>query len=291
MTAIRCGAPLFVLLLSCFGASPSLAVDFSGLVRVYHETFEGETSFPTTPEIDLHQVGNGVGLGFRDHTFDPIVPGPTLSGGAAIVLLPADSFGVPESAVLFGIGTNVTDSVGFRGSFAGLSATASGLAGLHAAYGNGSEAVRAHVVASLGSPASASLLVEYQGAGGYLNDSMSLGSAAATAITTGAAFTVDLWLDKGDLVAEASVDVAGVGEFALPPLDVSTVALVQSADPLYTFWISGGHAPGPGLDLSLTEIAMYGPFTPPVPALGSGAVAVLCGALAVLGTRRLARHR
>jgi len=77
------GRSFLVMLL--LGAIPAQALDLSDLQVIYHEDFEGETAFPTVPEVNVLSFGDNVTAG-RDGDSNPIIP-PLVSGGAALASL------------------------------------------------------------------------------------------------------------------------------------------------------------------------------------------------------------
>ena len=88
-------------------AGPAQSLDFSNDQVLYEEDFEGETSFPTTPEVDAIAAGGMHGLS------SPSLGVPTLSGAAvsASVSASGDSLEIVE----FGSNSIGTDSFNLRG--------------------------------------------------------------------------------------------------------------------------------------------------------------------------------
>jgi hypothetical protein len=106
--------PLLSLILVLAG--PAKSLDFSNDLVLYEEDFEGETSFPTTPEVNTIAAG-GMG-GFYLPSFLP----PTLSGTAISESVPGLEDGdFQVGAIINPPGTIGTDSFNLRAEFSALS--------------------------------------------------------------------------------------------------------------------------------------------------------------------------
>jgi hypothetical protein len=103
--------PLLSLILVLAG--PAQSLDFSNDLVLYEEDFEGEASFPTTPEVDLIAAGGMFGI---------LLPSglPLTLSGTAI----SESISLPEDFLaIAGVPSNSigTDSFNLRGELSGLS--------------------------------------------------------------------------------------------------------------------------------------------------------------------------
>ncbi len=79
--SLSCG----LLLMMLYGAAPSGALDLSSHSLIYLEDFDGETSFPTTPQVNLLSIGanSSVGVNGNNNSFAaPFISGDAVDGHA-----------------------------------------------------------------------------------------------------------------------------------------------------------------------------------------------------------------
>jgi hypothetical protein len=192
-------------------ASPATGIDFSPLPLAFVENFTGETSTPTTPEIDL--------LGTSGLTVDG-----TFSGSAA--QLSIDDVDI-DSLTLFSLVD--TTSVSTHGSSHGLRAEFENLA----LASDGSANLRIGASLQPVGPGTVSqiqvllILVQDAGAGDFAflriheldpddlsnpigESSVQLLASEATAILSGAHVRLDLFIDDSINIADAEIEIDGV---------------------------------------------------------------------------------
>jgi hypothetical protein len=221
--------PLLSLILVLAG--PAQSLDFSNDLVLYEEDFEGETSFPTTPEVDL------IAAGGMDGVLIPSFGSPTLSGtaiSASVGSLVGDTIAITGP----GLSSIGTDSFNLRGEFSGLSATtdADFFLGVEASFDSGEvDLGNAGVVllvdnfsnfeAQLGVfERDGSLPGEFNN---YLE--VPVPSGASTALLAGAAFVLDFQIDRAAETVTASVDIDGFSPIIVGPMSLT---VLSQTDPM-----------------------------------------------------------
>ncbi len=213
------------------GSASSLTFDPLGLV--YEEDFDGESVYPTTPDLDVLSIGGGTGSTFLPGGTE-IPGGPALDGSVAIadVVSGGDqtkSFVVTHPG--FGDGT-----IGIRAGFDNLIGPVSDpnitITQVVVEFDtappldiivNASLALQVDPVAGL---IGVFWLEEYDRATEMSIDrtDVSLTPADATAIATGSPFVVDLEIDRGAHAASASLVLNGVEVTTIGPRAVTSLA-------------------------------------------------------------------
>lgn len=201
---------------AALSAPAASALDLAPEQLLYAETYLGESSYPTTPEVDRAQAGGLDGYSFT--TMGPSAVGPTLTGDAARVVIG----GGPDLAMFSSIGATQmvgSGSVGLRGAFEGF---------VHVGDGTAFAAVDSEFLVDLQSwiRVSAGLLLTRSGSvqtatlrvietdvylGSSTSADLALSPRESDALFGGAGFTIDLFVDKGASVADGSVRVDGFG--------------------------------------------------------------------------------
>ena len=274
-------------------AGPAQSLDFSGDLLVYREDFEGEISFPTTPEVD--QIAVGGLLGGSDPGL--LGPPPPLTG-TSVHESASDTTTIVE-AVLFVSSSLGTDSFSSRGEFSGLSVPEDMSAGLSinflfpAVPPEGFPSIAVNVGLDGGNtsfsiPAAASILVaETDGMGLFPSVNsveLSLPAAETVALLGGAAFVLDLRADRVAETVTASIDITGFPTHTVGPMPL---LLIDDAAEVFAmtqglFLVSSFAAPpGTLVEVDLDAFEIYLP-PPPVPALSPGSISLLAALL--LGT-------
>jgi hypothetical protein len=243
-------------------AAPAQGLDFSNLTLIYEEDFEGEAGFPTLPEVNLLAIGDtsSVGVDGASQPFDP----PFISDGAAIGSIHSE---VPPSGQNVHVPSTFSDSFGIRGIFDHFSigtapADGSAAAGVVAPFGtlpNPTSVIGAAVLVSrnFGTITGLVSLRYSEPPADPIFSSNPLSPAATSALLDGASFMVDMIFDKNSMVATASVDIAGVGVIAAPPLDVSAVAGITSSTPVAATNLSFQEGFGLDTDVRMEEISVF----------------------------------
>ncbi len=244
------------------GAAPSQALDLSGQTLVYQENFEGETGFPTLPEVNLFSVGanSSVGVDGNNMPFSA----PFISGGVAVGSIHSE---VPTATQNVHVPATFTETFGMRATFNSFSLGAgpgdgSGSAGVVAAFGT-LPTPTSVVEASLGmnriagSNAAFVILTYNEPPATPVTNFLVLSPSAVSAVLGGTPFTVDLAFDKTTLIATATVDVSGIGVFTAPPLDVSGVAGITSSTPLAATNLFLSENFGADLDVNMEDISVF----------------------------------
>lgn len=257
------------------------ALDFGGASVVYRELLAGETTYPTTPEIDKIGAGGFIGASI------PLGSAPTLTGSAAHVSLPYPG---PFSRLLLLIQSNVLgeSSFGLRAGFENLTASSPGFSRseVSAGFDLPTHPIVGVLLAVAHNPgndsAQLSVLNSSQAGGGA--ESVPIPPAALAALVAGAAFEIDLFVDRSKQTAVGSVAINGFGTIETPVL-----ALTQVGGNLTGWNQAAGHSsPGPDqLDVDLTSFEVHA-LVPQVPALRlvGGVilvVALLAGAWRAIG--------
>ncbi len=103
-------------------ALPVWALDLSDMSSVYVEDFEGESSFPTTPETDIREVG---GLVSPTSGNGPPAPPALVSGAAVSSLTPATGGEAFEQQNVVGV-MAFAGSVAIRGSYSSYASAITG---------------------------------------------------------------------------------------------------------------------------------------------------------------------
>lgn len=271
--SLSCGLLLMIL----HAATPSGALDLSNHALVYLEDFDGETSFPTLPEVNLLSIGANSSIGV-DGNNNPFAA-PFISGDAVVGSIHSE---VPTALQNVHVPATFSNSLAIRATFNSFSlgmapADGSASTGVVAVFGPLMGVTPTAVVdAGLGISRSFGnttgfVILNYNEPGvapafTFLAfDPLDPSDAAAiSAVLSGTPFTVDLAFDKTTLIATASVDIAGFGEFVAPPLDVSGIAGITSSTPLAATNLFLSENFGLDVDVNMEDISVFFP-PPPVP--------------------------
>ncbi len=243
---------------------------------LYQETIAGETSYPTSPEIDL--IAGGGLAGHPDVVLDGTVS--HLSLDAADVGLFLGHFLASPAP-----GQSVLELRGDFDDFAHSGPTGFGQAVLLVDDPNAETLFAA--VSFPGDQTGLSPLLSVS-TGVSNATQVDLTDAVADAILAGDPFRVDLVLDLPGDGAQACVAVAGAGRVCTPVL---SPALQGTAPDLF---LAGGRLgngqPSDTLALDMTRFELRGDVAPPdVPAAGVLARAALVALLVLVGARRISR--
>ncbi|MEM7410466.1 MAG: hypothetical protein AAF430_09565 [Myxococcota bacterium] len=194
--------------------------------RIYREDYEAETVFPTTPEEDVLGIAGMSG-------FDTLLTGePALQSGAAQVFasgpINLEGTAIDTAATL---GAN---DFGLRGQYANVTMVGDGtaFAGLSSAVEITRDAISVGVrMQRQAGNESAELRVSLvSGADGVTviaEAFLALSGREAAALLGGAAFTLDLFVDRGSNRALGSIRVDGYPE--TPPVDIDLFGVGTSA--------------------------------------------------------------
>lgn len=269
LTLLCCS--LFILFIQ--GAAPAQALDFSGLTLIYQEDFEGETGFPTLPEVNTLSVGDNSSIGLDGLN----VPFPALfiSGGAAIGSIHSR---VPTAVQNVHVPATFSDSFGMRATFDSFSvgiapADGSGAAGVVAVFGtlpNPTSVISASIgiARNFGSTTGFVILEYEEPPASPVSSVVALGPAGISAVLAGASFTVELIFDKDTLIATGSADIVGIGVITAPPLDVSAVAGISSSIPLAAMNLFLAEHFGFDADVRMEDLSVFTPTPPPATLIG-----------------------
>lgn len=257
-------------------APASFALDFSNMVLVYSEDFGGETGFPTTPEVNTFSIGDNSGAIFDG--------GPNLIGflvpvGGVVPMLISGEIPSANANVL--VSGTFTNSVGMRGVFKNFSigvAPADGLAeaGVGVWFGTLSMPTSSlsgtiFIDRTSGAITGGILLQYSEPPAATVFSVTSLDTNELNAVLAGASFTVDLALDKDTLIATASVDIEGEGEFTATPFDLSAISGITPSSTLAANHFGAIEHLGADLYVEIDDVSIfvYAPLLPtPVPTLG-----------------------
>lgn len=265
----------FGLVAISLSAAPSAyTLDFSDDILVYSEDFEGESVFPTTPEVDYFGAGSNSALGV-DGLDLPIAP-PTISDGAVVASIHGETMGGDQVVI---VPATFTRSFGLRSTFHGLSIGTlpgifTGQVSVYATFDVSPSPTAIQAQLSFfrsGLPYGATLQVSYFSAGsgfGPIDETVALDPAAAAAIQAGGAFVLDLAFDKKTMIGTASVDVAGIGVVSTPPLDVSIIGGVSQSTPLESTGIVFTEYEGADFDAQAEDFHVWVLDTPQPPLEG-----------------------
>ena len=250
-------------------ASPSQALDFTDQILVYHEDFVGETTFPTSPEVNLLSAGAASSAGVDGNS--NFFGGMGISGGVVVSSIHSE---VPSAIQNFSVPSNFSSSFGMRSTFDSFSlglapADGQGSVGVGAAFGPfvGSPptgAVSAEVqISRISGSTTGFVVVRYFGSSSVTLDLtfVALSAGATSAVLGGTPFTVDLAFDKTTMIATASVDIAGVGVTTAPPLDASGVATITSSTPLVATVLFAQEDLGLDFDVNGEDLLIFRPIT------------------------------
>jgi cysteine-rich repeat protein len=231
---------LLAIVLLLLSSAPSLALDLSGYTLVYQEDFEGETAFPTTPEVNLLSIGPNSAAVF-DGNEQLVSVVSSISGGVVGAFIQSV---FPTAVMNMDVPSTFANSFAMRGNFIGFEfdfppSDGSGATGVIAAFGpmvNGDPTAVVSTgiaLARISSVETGSLVVRYEEPlKAPISTSIPLSASAVSAVLSGAAFTTDLVFDKTTMIATGSVDIAGIGEVAAPPVDASSIAAITPSSPL-----------------------------------------------------------
>lgn len=271
-----------------FAAADAQAGLLDGLGSpTYAEDFEGEISFPTTPELDA--LGFGGMDAFRSG--DPLPLAPTISGGEMLIAVQEAS---PFVVALRGSGGSVPIAVEADARI-GLAARFDGYETVQdPTYGQFQTAAVTLQDSTLGNGASGYLLEFGTGAlrvavsnlGPFLSgyDDVTLSSTAEAAIRAGDAFTVELLFDGAAATAQASVTV-NAETFTTDAMTSSTYAAMDAIDAAIVVNTTTNNSPPIATIASdVKEFALH----VPEPDAGAAALAVVA-TLAGLARRRTTR--
>lgn len=238
---------------ACLLSCEARALDFSGHQLVYEETYDGESSFPTSPEIDLQGFGGMTGGSSPNGS-----AAPTLAGGSARVdvalVLPSDDPVQFTQTVPTAIGAG---TLGLRGGFAGVVRDPDGytVLGYSATYSSSDRIISASVhLTSLG--ANLEVRITDISSSFVANSGVSLAAGDAALIDAGGALTFDFEIDKATSTGTASVQVAGGGAYTTPVLALSGL---DGGAPVDAVWQLGGVSPGfsQPTHVDMTDFALY----------------------------------
>lgn len=237
---IRCEGSAWLLAL-CL-ASEAAALGFDPVHLILSEDFEGETGFPTTPELDLGGFGGMSGLAIGSGGV--VAGGPVLTGGAARVEVFDNGAAVVE-VVADALAPVGDTTVGRRSDFSGLTITGDGTswAGINFVFFTPLREVLAYlqvVTAGASVTASFEIILLDQGVE-VAQDSIALTTAQATAVVAGTPFTVDLFVDQDAAHGIATIAIGGFGELAPVELDLSALAGMTPS----SLFVFGGYPDAP----------------------------------------------
>ena len=251
-------------------APASSALDFSNSTLVYSEDFVGEVNFPTTPEVNTFSIGDNSSV-IVDGGLN-YLGGLGPSGGVVPISISGETPSTNANILVPGTFTN---SVGMRGVFDNLSigvAPADGVAeaGVSISFGT---------LQSLTSGLSATVFISRTGGaitGGIrfqyweppaatVISATLLTASELNAVLAGASFTVDLALDKATLIATASVDIAGEGEFTATPFDISAISGITPSSALGAIQFGATEHIGADLDVEIDDLSIFVYAAPPPP--------------------------
>ena len=284
MRSILLRLPLLSLILVLAG--PTQSLDFSNDLVLYYEDFEGETSFPTTPEVDLIEAGGMFGISYT--AIGTSVP--TLSGTAVSASVSSDSYGdsLEEVIVTESLGT---DSFNLRGEYSGLSASLDAIAELHL------DATLRDIVEQTIGDIGLRLIIDSVGGFAVLRVVERDGTLPAhelnnfldvlvpplayDALLAGAAFVLDCQIDRAAETVTASIDIDGFSPTIVGPMSFTVVPQTKPLEwarttlelSVFPFPVIEVEVEIDSFRISRTQAAVM------VPALSSVSLALLAAAL------------
>jgi hypothetical protein len=197
-----------------FSAEPEL------LPVVYRESYDGEVSFPTTPEVDLLSAGGMLATGFTSTV--------SLTGMAAHVAIPEPGTIAPGGAAAF-IPNDMVSTAGsdvtVRGEFenwarVGADAFAGALVAL-APFDSSDELVAQVLITTTAGVSTGELGASERQSGSVIGSSgVPLLPATVAAIEAGTLFTVELILDESQHEIAARLELPG-GSLTTPALSLT----------------------------------------------------------------------
>lgn len=231
---------LFVACVLAAGSSaPARSLDFSNDVILYEESFDGEISFPITPEVDTISAGGLVGFSLVGN-FGLSGPPPVLDGASVVEIVSRGFDELFASGVIFTTNSIGTGSYNLRGEFKGLSASDTGLAWVQLASNVDSGEINVGAISMI-------LNAEIDGMGAVIlsikvterdgstpasfNNSMqiTLSAAETVALLGGAEFTLDCQVDRAGETATGSIEVSGFAEVTVGPMPLM---FISPSDPM-----------------------------------------------------------
>lgn len=284
MRSILRRLPLLSLILVLAG--PAQSLDFSNDLVLYYEDFEGETSFPTTPEVDLIAAGGLFGISYSPIGTDV----PTLSGTAVSASVSSASSEVFLESVIVTESLG-TDSFNLRGEYSGLSASLDAIAELHL------DATVRDIVEERVGEIGLRLIIDNVGGFGVLrvverdgtlpaqelNNFMDVlvPPLAYDALLAGAAFVLDCQIDRAAETVTASIDIDGFSPTIVGPMSFIVVPQTEPLEwpratlelPVYPFPVIEAEVEFDSIRISRTQPAVL------VPALSPVSLALLAAAL------------
>jgi hypothetical protein len=251
-------------------APPSFALDFSNSTLVYLEDFDGETNFPTTPEVNTLSIGDNSGVAVDGASNLVDFLGPV--GGVVPISISGEIPSTIANVLVLGTFTN---SVGMRGVFHNFSigvAPADGLAraGVAITFGTLSTPT-SNLGATLfidrtGGVITGGIVFEYaEPPAATVFSLTSLAVSELNAVLAGASFTVDFALDKDTLIATASVDIEGEGEFTAAPFDLSGFSGITPSSTLAANGFVAIEHLGADLAVEIDDMSIFVYAAPPPP--------------------------
>jgi hypothetical protein len=251
-------------------APPSFALDFSNSVLVYSEDFDGETGFPTAPEVNTFAIGDNSAavIDGGSNLIDFLAP----VGGVVPISISGET---PSTNANIFVPGDFTHSVGMRSVFHNFSMGVAPADGIAAAGVSISFGATFPTTTSI---LDATLLIDRTS--GTITGGISsrydeppaatvfsytpLATSELNAVLAGASFTVDLALDKETLIATASVDIEGEGEFAATPFDLSAISGITPLSRLSANQFGAIEYLGADLDVEIDDVSIFA-FSPPTP--------------------------
>ncbi len=225
-------------------AFDAAAVVFAPSDAILREDFEGETSFPTTPELNLLGLSGVSPAGLPPQIFGEQPPPPVVATGAAqleIAPFPDSEFSTLMDNRVFVSGLDVPPftgvrmhgedflallPMGFIDGFLGmnlhfLTVGVASFGGLQIESGATPEAVLKLVTVTSWIDPVTGLEVQNEG-------ETALPSIAQSALLAGDPFTIDLLLDSTSEWAVATIDIPGVGSWASPGVEIASEAIAAT---------------------------------------------------------------
>lgn len=224
-----------VVLFVAICAMPARSLDFSSDLVLYEENFNGEVSFPITPEVD--DIAAGGLIGFSESAGGFGAP-PTLTGTAVHESVSASS--TFAEGLIFLSNSIGTASFNLRGEFAGLSASLDTQAFIQLAANIDTGAINVGGIQTIlliqddvmGGLKASINVVEADGTlpSGFNNFlEVPLAASETSALLAGAAFVLDCQIDRGAETVTGSIDISGFPSITVGPM---SLFFVSPTDPV-----------------------------------------------------------
>jgi hypothetical protein len=235
--------------------------------RAYHESFLGESTFPTTPEEDFISAG-----GMTSSTSNPSLP-VVLNGTEARFTLLETGFNGPNAQIVLGGGKIADESFTMRARFNDLAVSEGAVATLIVITMIG------HFGPQFVAPG---LLLSNSGNPGRLSVATPLGNpnveiplAMTAAVVGGASFTFEGIFDRTAGTVSVALDVEGEGRFDGPTIEMgigSTVLDSLKVDAMFTYF---GPEPETQFQIDVADFSLYTEGPKPVPSAGPLTLGIL----------------